>query len=183
MLLAMPERQTDDDLLLAGDAASFGAFYRRHVGWVLGFLARRTRDPELAADLCAETFAAALLARERYTPRDGDARSWLFRIAQNKLNDALRRGYAEDRARRRLGMERVELDDADLIRIGALGDDEVSTLLDDLPDDQRDAVVARVVHEHSYEDIAARAGVAEPVARKRVSRGLATLRKRMGGRT
>ena len=41
----------------------------------------------------------------------------------NKLVDAQRRGRAERRAQRRLGMERIELDDEDIARIDALGDD------------------------------------------------------------
>ena len=38
----------------------------------------------------------------------GPASAWLFGIASKKLIDAQRRGYAERRARRRLGMERIE---------------------------------------------------------------------------
>jgi RNA polymerase sigma-70 factor, ECF subfamily len=95
---------TDDQLLSARDAASFERFYCHHVEPVLGFFARRTRDPELAADLCAETFAAALASRHRYRPEAGAAAAWLYGIASNKLADAQRRGYAEARAQRRLGM-------------------------------------------------------------------------------
>ena len=53
----------DDELLAGHDVASFALFYRRHVDAMLGFFSRRTRDAELAADLTAETFAAALAAR------------------------------------------------------------------------------------------------------------------------
>src|SRR5215207_2301359 len=60
--------RTDAELLCAPDTRSFGLFYRRHFETVLGFFARRTRDPELSADLTAETFAAALAGRRRYRP-------------------------------------------------------------------------------------------------------------------
>src|SRR3954463_2711217 len=100
---------TDEELLSARDAASFECFYVRHVDALLGFFARRTRDPELAADLTAETFAAALAARRRYRPGKGAANAWLYGIALKKLADAQRRGYAESRARRRLGMGRPGL--------------------------------------------------------------------------
>ena len=56
----------DDDELLSRarrDPAAFGTFYERHERLVLGYFMRRTRDPELAADLAAETFAVALVAR------------------------------------------------------------------------------------------------------------------------
>src|SRR5690242_18561156 len=105
---------SDAELLSATDTRSFELFYRRHFESLLGFFARRTRDPELAADLTAETFAAALTSRKRYRPEKGRGDSWLFSIAYHKLADAQRRGAAEERARRRLGMERIELTDRDL---------------------------------------------------------------------
>lgn len=174
---------TDEQLLAQSDAASFERFYVRHVDELLGFFARRTRDAELAADLTAETFAAALTARRRYRSHKGSAGAWLYGIALKKLADAQRRGYAEDRARRRLGMERIELTDADSVRIEALAGDRIASLLvADLRPDQRDAVVAHVVHERSYEEIAGDLGTSEAVVRKRVSRGLAAVRQRMGAR-
>ena len=115
---------TDEALLAGRDPGAFERFYRRHVETLLGFFARRTHDPELAADLTAETFAAALGARRRYRPEAGAAAAWLFGIAMHKLADAQRRGYAERRARRRLGMERLELDDDDYARIEALAEAE-----------------------------------------------------------
>ena len=57
----------------------------------------------------------------------------------------------------------------------------LSHALEALPDAYRDAVIARVVDEASYADIAASAGGDEQVVRKRVSRGLASLRKLLEG--
>ena len=70
--------RTDEDLLAARDATSFELFYLHHVDTLLGFFARRTGDPELAADLTSETFAAALAGRRRYKPEAGAAGAWLF---------------------------------------------------------------------------------------------------------
>src|SRR3954469_12736923 len=58
-----------DEVPLPGTApAGFEEFYGRHVDALLGFFSRRTRDAELAADLTAETFAAALSAPRRFRP-------------------------------------------------------------------------------------------------------------------
>jgi RNA polymerase sigma-70 factor (ECF subfamily) len=77
-------------------------------------------------------------------------------------------------------MERVEPTEADLRWIESLIDDvEVTDLVDELPEDQRQAVTARVVHEREYEDIAAELQISTAGARKRVSRGLAALRGRV----
>lgn len=53
-------------------------------------------------------------------------------------------------------------------------------MLDGLPPEQRDAVRARVLDERGYPDIALAAETSESVIRKRVSRGLAGLRERLG---
>ncbi|MGH3262505.1 MAG: RNA polymerase sigma factor [Trebonia sp.] len=50
-------------------------------------------------------------------------------------------------------------------------------LLDGLPVDQREAVRARVIDDLDYEQVASIARVSPAAARKRVSRGLATLRR------
>ena len=169
---------TDEELLSAADARSFEEFYLRHVDTVLGYFARRTGDAELAADLASETFAAALAGRGRYRPRKGAAGAWLFGIASRKLADAQRRGYAERRMCRRLGMERIELTDADVAHIEALG--ESAQLLEGLPAAQAEAVRAHVIDERDYGEIAGELDTSEAVVRKRVSRGLATARRRIG---
>jgi RNA polymerase sigma factor (sigma-70 family) len=173
---------SDEELLIRQDAASFELFYERYFERLLGFFARRTPDAELAADLTAETFAAALAARRRYRHRRGGADSWLFAIAYHKLADAQRRGGADDRARRRLGMERIELTDDDIARIERLGQpDAMAALVRELPADQREAIQAHVIEERPYGEIAVEFETSEAVVRKRVSRGLAAIRKRLGG--
>jgi RNA polymerase sigma factor (sigma-70 family) len=175
---------TDEELLASHELGSFAIFYRRHVEELLGFFRRRTRDPELAADLTAETFAAALAGRHRFRPEGGNATGWLYVIAVRQLASVQRRAYAERRARRRLGMERIELLDADLERINALGEStKASAWLERLGPDQRDAITAHVIDERDYEEIALAAHTSEAVVRKRVSRGLALVRQRMGPRS
>jgi RNA polymerase sigma factor (sigma-70 family) len=172
---------TDDAELLAGsDADSFAEFYRRHARRLAGWLMRMTGDAEVAADLTAETFAEALVGRKRYDPERGAPATWLYGIAAHKLNDWRRRGNAEDRARLRLRMERIQLSDEDVAEFERLGA-EVSLveMLEELPDDQREALRARLLEERGYREIARVAGISEAAMRKRVSRGVAGLRGRL----
>lgn len=173
---------SDEDLLLSGDPEDFGRFYDRYVDMLLGYFARRVTDPEAAADLTAETFAAALVARRRFRRAATPAVAWLFGIAQHKLTDYRRRGAAEDRMRRRLGMERLPVADDDAEMIALLGRDAAWQLIDELPPDQREAVRAHVLDDRAYGEIALAADTSEAVVRKRVSRGLGALRQRMGAR-
>jgi RNA polymerase sigma-70 factor (ECF subfamily) len=89
-----------------------------------------------------------------------------------------RRGRVDARARRRLGMAPVVLSDEAIERISAL-DRTALELVDELPGDQRMAVRARVIDERDYPDIAKDLRCSEAVVRKRVSRGLGTVRARM----
>jgi hypothetical protein len=72
---------TDEELLTSDDTEAFGLFYDRHVRALLRYFARRAGSPEVAADLTAETFASALLARRRFKPGGPPAAAWLYAIA------------------------------------------------------------------------------------------------------
>lgn len=174
----------DSELLGAArsDPAAFGAFYDRYERAVVGYLARRVRDPELVADLTAEVFAAALCAAPRYRPEESNAAGWLIAIAHNTLAKSLRRGQVEARARRRLGIrDAVSFQDDELERVERLAstDGQVLGLLDGLPREQADAIRARVIEERDYPEIAGALKTSELVVRKRVSRGLTALRERI----
>jgi RNA polymerase sigma factor (sigma-70 family) len=164
---------------------AFGAFYERHGAALLSYLVRRAGNPEAGADLTAEVFAAALVALDRFDSDRAEPLAWLYGIARHKLADFQRSGYVETRARRRLGMPRRAVDDDELDRVEQLASLDVSAeivqgALADLPREQRDAIVARVIEEQEYEEISRAADVSQGAMRQRVARGLATLRRRLG---
>jgi RNA polymerase sigma-70 factor (ECF subfamily) len=176
--------RTDDEALLTARAVgqagpSFAAFYERHERLVVAFHLRRVRDPEAAADLTAETFAQALASRERFVPDGpGSAARWLYGIAGNVLRRSFRAAAVERRKVQRLRLDRPSLDDAALAAIEAAGADEaVLHALESLPVNQREVVRAAILDDHSYDDIAQRLSLKPATVRKRVSRGLATLRR------
>jgi RNA polymerase sigma factor (sigma-70 family) len=133
---------SDDELLARDDAEAFAAFYSRHHDAVHHFFARRVTH-DRAADLTAETFASALVARRRYVPGPTPAAGWLYAIAARRLIDAQRRDLADMRRRESLVAS---------ISAGARGasmpiEDELELgLLRHLPLDQRDALRARFGH-------------------------------------
>ena len=163
------------------DDAEFGALYQDAAEDVLRFHARRTASAEVAADLTAETFAAALLHWNRFRG-DGTRRAWVFGIARNLLRRYHRRERIDDRARRRLGLERFELDDESIHAIEELADlqqlrRQLDSALGKLSLAERDAVLLRIGDERSYEDIATRLDCSPAAARVRVSRALTSLRR------
>lgn len=179
------EDDSSDEVLLACAAhhpEAFGAFYRRYENAMLVFFLRRTGNPEVAADLTAEVFAAALQSAGRFRADGSPAAGWLYGIAKHKLASSRRRGRVEDRARRRLHMQPLVLDDEALERVEALADarrrtEVLNELLNSLPVDQREAVRLRVLEELEYSQIAEQLACSQAVVRQRVSRGLGALRK------
>jgi len=161
--------------------AEFGAVYAREGEAVLMFVARRTLDVAVAADLTAETFALAFCSWSRLRERsEEEVRAWLFTVARRQVSRYLRRARVERRAVRRLGIRvpPVHEDDVAVIeeRAGlaqlraALGVE-----LARLSAEQRDALRLRVVEDRSYEEVARMLEVSEQAARARVSRGLRSL--------
>jgi DNA-directed RNA polymerase specialized sigma24 family protein len=112
--------QADDADLLAhtaSDPEAFSVFYERFEAQVLGFFWRATHRADIAADLTAEVFAAALESAAAFRAESGSARGWLFGIARHELADTWERGRIEDRARRRMRVAPQMLGDEALERV------------------------------------------------------------------
>ncbi len=176
-----PRLPDDDAALLVGGPRAFARFYDRHERGMLAFFARRVRQPDVAADLTAETFARALAGRERFDPAAGLPRAWLFGIARHVLSDSLRAGEVECATRQRLGMAPIALDDQQIAAINELACDDALAALGDLPEDQQYAVRAHVLDDRCYDELAVELDCSAGVVRQRVSRGLRALRNRLEG--
>ena len=179
------ESWSDADLL-AGiadrDGSACTVFYRRHLPGTLAFLMHETHDPETAADLAGEVFAAVIVGARRYRPQTVTAAPWVIGIARNVLGTSRRRRRVQERVRRRLAFEPIDLDEDDVAETEALahrGPGKVVQMVDELPAGERYAVKARVVDERSYQEIATELRCSELVVRKRVSRGLARVRRHL----
>ncbi|MEX0985343.1 MAG: sigma-70 family RNA polymerase sigma factor [Actinomycetota bacterium] len=161
-------------------------FFDRWFRRLLAYFYRRTWDPETSADLAAETMAQALLSVRRYRDTGAPARSWLFTIAGHELRKYWRRKRVDDRAQRRLGIDRVAVDDEAIERIESMVDltpirEELKRALRSLNRTLRDAVYLRVAEGRPYSEVAEALGCSEGAARVRVSRGLASLSEAMKG--
>lgn len=177
---------SDAELLAASAGASeaFGEFYQRHARVVLAYFYRRTACAQTSADLTGETFAAAFAGRTRYRDTGAPARVWLLGIARHQLLRSFRRSSVPDRARRRLGMERVEVEELSYERIETLADlvplrDAVNASMATLSPKLADAVRLRIGLDLPYRDVARRLGTTEGTARARVARGLSQLIDRL----
>jgi RNA polymerase sigma-70 factor (ECF subfamily) len=150
---------------------------------VMGFLrARGSQEPE---DLTSEVFLAVFDSLDRFSGNEQAFRTYVFTIAYRRLVDELRR-----RATRGL---HVEWDDAADPRrsasaeheaIGKLADASARALLEDLPPDQRDVMVLRIIGDLTVEQVAEVLGKRPGAVKALQRRALGSLRKKFGaGRT
>lgn len=171
------------DRLNPGD--SFSSFYRRHSRGVLAFCARQGLSAQDAADVTADIFVAALCSRYKFDPERGEsATPWLYTIATNILAGRHRKSTRERAAHERLRSVPIDLTERDVADYAELKAevDHALSLIEDLPETQRAAVLGRHLDDADYVELAEREGVSEQVVRQRVSRALSTVRERMGSR-
>jgi len=178
----MDEGQDDVELIVRSrdEPEAFGVLFERHAGTLLGYFARRTLDPEAAAELVAETFAQAFASRRRFRDKGLGATGWLYGIARHQLSRFFRNGTVDKRARRRLGMPERDVSSQDYERIEELIDFErigraIAQAFALLSEEQRDALTLRVIEGRPYQEVAEALRCTEETARARVSRGLKRL--------
>lgn len=179
---------SDAELLVASehDGEAFCELYDRWARPLSGFFYRRVRNPEIAADLMAETVAVMFEKRTRFRDIGQAGSAWIFTIATRQLAHYRRRKVVEMKAVQRMGWRVPTLDEESSAAIEALvdGDGRVELLEDALcamPAGERDAVQLKVVEELDYREVAERLNCSVVAARVRVHRGLARLNRSMEG--
>lgn len=161
--------------------------YDAYARELLGFFARRTGDPQLAVDLLGDTFLTAFEQRRKCrASSDRERAAWLFRIAANKLTDHYRRRASERRATELFAGELRAVTNSEIAVIQRLAEssehsERVLAAFNGLSEEQREALQLRVIDEQPYPHVSRELGISEPAARARVSRGLRTLLRAIGG--
>ena len=133
------------------------------------------RDHDVADDLVQDTLERAL-SRWSLRRSDGDLRAWLFTIQRNLHVSALRQNQ-------RRGAH-VELDEATTPSTAAQQESgmemqDVLTVLDQLPEEQKSLLLLIGVEDLSYDDAARVMGVPMGTVMSRLSRGRQRLRALM----
>ncbi len=172
------------------DPAAFEPLYRKYVAQVYNLAVYELRDPHEAEDATERTFLAALAAlplfREGATPEDGEDAStfkvWLYRIARNAIAERRRtlRRHPETPLDALAHVPAVT--DVEAIAVRNEAATEAWRAIATLPDDRRQAVVLRFVHELSTAEIAAILGRSEGAVRVLIHRGLRRVADQLGER-
>jgi RNA polymerase sigma factor (sigma-70 family) len=156
--------ESDEALVVryaGGEAAAFDLLYRRHEMRIWRYLARNVGNRASVDELMQEVWFAVARDAPRYRP-SARFTTWLFTVARNRMIDALRSsrrlvsldslGYESGAL---LGQLTTEPDVGPLA--AAVGRDEASALaaaLQQLPQEQRDALLLQIEGDLSVEEVA-----------------------------
>lgn len=140
---------------------AFRVLYETYFLAIQRFFARKGLAPEDALDLTQETFVRVYQGLDGYEHRRRFA-AWLYRVATTTLLKRHRAGAAAKRAA--VEVSRDDMDNPE--PIGATPGRQLDALLDDerrralraavreLPEQMRDCVTLRLVHQLAYQEIA-----------------------------
>jgi RNA polymerase sigma-70 factor, ECF subfamily len=159
----------------------FEQVYRRNVDVLMGYFARRCREPQTVADLTSETFVRAVDGFAGFDPRRGTDRAWLFGIAARVFARHCEHSAGGRDAVVRLGGHRT-LDEDEIEELAERIDAERrgAALLrrcEQLPAFERAAIELVDLEGLTPKEAAVALGVSRVAFRQRLSRARSRLRK------
>jgi RNA polymerase sigma-70 factor (ECF subfamily) len=185
----MKSTKTDYELItgfINGDERSIELLILRHKSKVYSYINLYIRSRDLADDIFQDTFLKVVqsIRAGRYQD-DGKFISWVMRIAHNLIIDHFRH-------EKQMGIVYNDDYDTDLFNSRRLCDDnvedimvrrqvlrDVRTLINGLPEDQREVVIMRHYAGMSFKEIADMTGVSINTALGRMRYALINMRKVM----
>lgn len=141
---------------------------------LLAYALRRTKNPEDAADVVAETLLIAWRKLDKLPPGD-EARLWLFGVARNVLRRGASRQHLEHAAVERLAGELREA----IAPVETDGSPALRDALARLPEPQREVLLLAAWEELTPREIAAVTGVPVNLVRVRLHRARARLQREL----
>lgn len=169
--------------LREGDHEAFGELFSTYSPVITGHLLRLLKVPELVEGLVQDTFLSLWEHRERIDP-DKPIKAYIFRIAINNARDLFRRAAHDKRIRAMFyqticeGYEHIE---TELIR--KENRDLLSSLLDRLPERQRNVYMLCKVDGLSYREVSGRLGISENTVNAHIKRANALLKQHLVNHT
>jgi RNA polymerase sigma-70 factor, ECF subfamily len=159
----------------------FEQVYLRNVDVLMGYFARRCRDPQTVADLTSETFVRAMGGFARFDPRRGSDRAWVFGIAARVFARHCEQSAGDRDAVARLGGHRaLDLDEIEELAERIDAEREGAALMQRcarLPPVERAAIELVDLEGFTPKEAALALGVSRVAFRKRLSRARSRLKR------
>ena len=179
--------QLDDSILvknyMEGDEKALEVLINRHNQRISSFIYSKVLDRDIAEDVFQDTFIKVIktLKKGRYN-EEGKFLPWVMRIAHNLIIDHFRKNRR---------MPKFESsDDFNIFsvisdeKLNAEGqiiknqiDSDLSILIEELPEDQKEVLIMRIYRDMSFKEISENTGVSINTALGRMRYALINLRK------
>lgn len=168
---------------MSGDESALPTLIQRHQSKIFGFIYSKVNDRDLSDDIFQDTFIKVIktLKSQSYN-EEGKFLPWVMRIAHNLVVDHFRKA-------KKMPLQR-ETDEYSVFNFmtdnglnieGQMISDQVASdltkLLDELPEDQKEVLVMRMYQDLSFKEIAELTGVSINTALGRMRYALLNLRK------
>ncbi len=186
--MATDHNKTCDHALLkeyyAGNREAVSELIERHKRRITDYIYMMTRDRAVADDIFQETFIKVLrfLDEGRYCDT-GKFLSWVLRIAHNQTIDHFRRRRQENQVNESeagydvLNNSRLSDPNIEQALVTEQIESDIRSLVELLPDEQREVVMMRYFSHMSFKEIADETGVSINTALGRMRYALINLRK------
>jgi RNA polymerase sigma-70 factor (ECF subfamily) len=175
---------TDANLIyeiLAGDAEAYAILVRRYQKPIFNLMLRMTSSEEDALDLTQETLVRAYEKLEQFKT-SSPFFPWLYTIGMNLARDFLRKVKTSRAAVEELSRDPDPPSNPGESLQGSVEAEQVSHLLQELPQDYREALILRFHEGLSVSELASALGISVSGAKMRIHRGLLKLRELLGGK-
>ncbi|MEM9076413.1 MAG: sigma-70 family RNA polymerase sigma factor [Bacteroidota bacterium] len=181
------ELQIDDSILvknyIGGDEKALETLINRYNQRISSFIYSKVLDRDVAEDIFQDTFIKVIktLKRGSYS-EEGKFLPWVMRIAHNLIIDHFRKNKRMPKFEGSddFNIFSVIKDDklnAEKRIIKEQIDKDLTLLIEELPDDQREVLVMRIYKDMSFKEISENTGVSINTALGRMRYALINLRK------
>ncbi len=181
------ELQIDDSVLVKdyinGDEKALEILINRHNQRISSFIYSKVLDKDITEDIFQDTFIKVIktLKRGSYS-EEGKFLPWVMRIAHNLIIDHFRKNKRMPKFEGSddFNIFSVIKDDkmnAEKQLIKDQIDSDLSLLIDELPEDQKEVLVMRIYKDMSFKEISENTGVSINTALGRMRYALINLRK------
>ncbi|MDE6294677.1 MAG: sigma-70 family RNA polymerase sigma factor [Muribaculaceae bacterium] len=185
--MAKYKSMTDEQLVKAYENGSNDAFdilLKRHKERVFNYILRIVKQEDVANDIFQETFVKAIMTikQGRYT-ENGKFPAWISRIAHNLIIDHYRQEKAEN-------LQSTDIEDYNILNSKELCEatiedniiseqitNDIRTLIEQLPDLQKEVLKLRYYANLSFKEIAQNTGVSINTALGRMRYAIINLRR------
>ena len=186
-VMSWDDGSSDEELMLCyrdGDAGAFDALYGRHRGGVFRYFLRQCRDSAIAEELFQDVWMNLIRSRAGYTVK-AKFSTYLYRLAHNRLVDHYRQHRpdlvttGEDDGDALDGIPDEQQPPAEVAMDLKRQAEQLISLIAELPDVQREALLMQQEGGLTVEEIASATGVSRETAKSRLRYALAKLRQGM----